>query len=500
LGAGAGLALWDLYRLGMRDKSSRDRLSYDAFASAELGNSDLYKLLGITLKNGGEYAEVFLERHVTATATFDDDFVEGCSVDHREGGGIRVLSNGLSTLKVTDDLSWEALLGVARAASDGARGGLAVKPSALEEVKISSLYPAASSQIADLLEEQRAAARRVADSARKTEKAVQRVRTTCVCGMRFITIATSTGIVARDTQPDLRITVRVFALDEQSGKRGLGIFNGGGKYGLEYFESHPIEVFGRRAAEIARHQMEGREAPAGDFPLVLGPGYSGVLLHEAVGHGLEADRTTSGLSVYSNMIGEMIASPLCTVYDDGRHPYLNGTINFDDEGVSSATNALIEKGRLVGYMHSRETAARMGVAPTGNGRRQSFNFLPLPRMTNTYLAAGPDAPEDLIRSVSYGIYASNFSGGTANVYNGDFVFFPTEAFLIESGKITAPLSNIVLAGNGPEMLKRVRGVGSDLEISDDLWTCGKDGQLVPVTVGTPTVKVDSVTVGGTIGQ
>lgn len=498
MGAGAGLALWDLYRLGMRDKSSRDHLSYDAFASAELGDTELYRLLGTALKNGGEYGDVFLERRITTTCTFDDDVVEGCSVDYRGGGGIRILSNGFSTLNVSDDLSWKALVGAARAVSDGAPGGLGVKPRALREMKISTLYPAASNQIADLLEEQRALARRIADSARETEKAVQRVRTTCVCGMRFITIATSGGIVARDTQPDLKITVRVFALDELSGKRGSGTFNGGGKQGLEYFESHPVEVFGRRAAQIARHQIDGREAPAGNFPLVLGPGYSGVLLHEAVGHGLEADLTGNGLSVYSKVMGEMIASPLCSLYDDGRRPYLNGTINFDDEGVTSASNVLIEKGRLVGYMHSRETAARMGVTPTGNGRRQSFNFLPLPRMTNTYLAAGSDAPEDIIRSVSHGIYASNFSGGTANVYNGDFVFFPTEAFLIESGKITAPLSNVVLAGNGPEILKRVRSVGSDLEISDDLWTCGKDGQLVPVTVGTPTIKVDSVTVGGTL--
>jgi TldD protein len=499
LGAGAGLALWDLYRLGIRDKSSRDRLSYDAFASAELGDYDLYQLLATALNKGGEYADVFLERRITTTAIFDDDNVEGFSVDYSGGGGIRVLSNGASNLRVTDELTWEALLNTARAASDGASGPGA-KPSNLKELEIESLYPAASSHSADVLEEQQAIARRITESARKTDGAIQRVRTVCVCGMRFITVAASTGVVARDSQPDLKITVQAFAVEQESGKSGAGVFNGGGKYGFEYFASHPVETFGRRAAEIARHQIEGKEAPAGDFPLVLGPGYSGVLLHEAVGHGLEADSTANGLSVYANRLGESIASPLCTVYDDGRRPYLNGTINFDDEGVPSSQAVLIENGKLAGYMHSRQTATRMGVKPTGNGRRQAFNFPPLPRMTNTYLAAGSDDPEDIIRSVEYGIYASNFSGGTANIYNGDFVFFPTEAFLIESGKITAPLSNILLAGNGPDVLKRVTRVGHDIEISDDLWSCGKEGQFVPVTVGTPTIKVDSITVGGTLNR
>jgi TldD protein len=247
---------------------------------------------------------------------------------------------------------------------------------------------------------------------------------------------------------------------------------------------------------MARHKMEARGAPSGELPVVLGPAYSGVLLHEAVGHGLEADFNLRGYSAYSNRLGEEVCSRLCTIYDDGRRAGLNGSINFDDEGVPSSKTMLIDRGRLVGYMHSRETASKMGVKPTGNGRRQTYNFPPMPRMTNTYLENGETPPDEIIRSINYGIYARFFSGGSVNITTGDFTFVPIEAFLIESGRITTPLSNVLLLGNGPEILSRVSMVGNDMQISDNLWACGKQGQAVPVTIGTPTLKIDSMTVGG----
>jgi TldD protein len=314
--------------------------------------------------------------------------------------------------------------------------------------------------------------------------------------MRFVTVATSSGVIAHDTQPLIQVFVNVSARDDDSGKAGRGSFTGGGHYGSEYFQTHSPESLARRAVEMARHQMQARGGPSGELPVVLGPAYSGVLLHEAVGHGLEADFNLRGYSAYSNRRGEVVASKLCTIYDDGRRPNLNGSINFDDEGIVSSKTPLIEQGRLVGYMHSRETALKMGVQPTGNGRRQSYNFPPMPRMTNTYLENGDSAPDDIIRSVDYGIYARFFSGGNVNITTGDFTFVPLEAFLIESGRLTAPLSNLLLLGNGPEILNRVSMVGNDMQISDNLWACGKQGQAIPVTIGTPTLKVDSMTVGG----
>jgi TldD protein len=245
--------------------------------------------------------------------------------------------------------------------------------------------------------------------------------------------------------------------------------------------------------------LEGVAAPSGQLPVVLGPAYSGVLMHEAVGHGLEADLNVKGYSAYSGRLGELVASPLCTIYDDGRRQNLNGSINFDDEGVPSSRTPLIERGRLTGYLHSRETAAKMKAPLTGNGRRQSFSYPPLPRMTNTYLEKGETPSEEIIRSVKFGIYARTFSGGSVDINTGDFTFIPIEAFLIEKGRITAPLKKVILLGNGPEIMNRVAMVGDDLELSDLLWDCGKQGQMVPVTVGTPTIKVDTITVGGNNG-
>ncbi|HEX2658131.1 MAG TPA: metallopeptidase TldD-related protein, partial [Polyangia bacterium] len=282
-------------------------------------------------------------------------------------------------------------------------------------------------------------------------------------------------------------------------QRQGGRSGGAGRFGLEYFlrPGQSPEEHGREAARLAIGMLHAVEAPAGPMEVVLGAGESGILLHEAVGHGLEADFNRKKTSNYTDQLGQAVASPLCTVIDDGTVGHARGSINVDDEGNPGRRNVLIENGILVGYMQDRLSAQHFGIAPSGNGRRQSFRHEPLPRMTNTFLAAGQDDPEDIIRSVKRGVYAKHFSGGQVNISNGDFVFSLTESYLIEDGKVTAPLKGVNLIGNGPDVLRKVTMLGNDFRLSDGTWTCGKDGQSVPVGIGTPTLKISEITVGGT---
>jgi TldD protein len=301
--------------------------------------------------------------------------------------------------------------------------------------------------------------------------------------------------MAHDTQPLVRFGVRVIA--EKDGKRQEGSSGGGGRTSLGYFEGHSPEWHAGEAARQAVIMLEAQEAPAGQMEVVLAPGDSGILLHEAVGHGLEADFNRKGTSNYSGRVGESVASDVCTVVDDATLALSRGSINVDDEGNEPRSTVLIEKGKLVGYMHDRLSAKHYGLRPSGNGRRESFGCAPMPRMTNTILLAGPHDPEEILRSVKRGVYARKFGGGQVDIANGDFVFSLTEGYLVEDGKITAPLKGVNLIGNGPEVLRKVSMLGNDVEVSDGVWTCGKDGQSVPVGVGCPTVKIASITVGGT---
>ncbi len=313
--------------------------------------------------------------------------------------------------------------------------------------------------------------------------------------LKEILIVTSDGKLVRDRQPLMRFGVHAIA--EKEGKRQGGSGGGGGRFGMEYFTAHPPEEHGREAARVAVAMLDAVDAPAGQLEVVLGAGDSGILLHEAVGHGLEADFNRKQTSNYSGRVGERVASDLCTVIDDGTISHTRGAINVDDEGNLPQKNVLIEHGILRGYLQDHLSAKHYAIAPSGNGRRQSFRHNPLPRMTNTLLAAGKDDPADIIRSVKRGVYAKRFSGGQVNISNGDFVFSLTESYLIEDGKVTAPLKGVNLIGNGPDVLTKVTMVGSDFQLSDGIWTCGKDGQSVPVGVGTPTVKIAGITVGGT---
>jgi TldD protein len=313
--------------------------------------------------------------------------------------------------------------------------------------------------------------------------------------IREILVVTSDGKLARDVQPLMRFGVRVIA--ERDGKRQEGSSGGGGRTTIGYFDGKSPEWHAVVAAKQAILMLDAQEAPAGQMEVVLAPGDSGILLHEAVGHGLEADFNRKGTSNYSGHIGQMVASEVCTVVDDATLLQSRGSINVDDEGNEPRSSMLIENGKLVGYMHDRLSAGHFKLGPSGNGRRESFACAPMPRMTNTILLAGPHDPEEILKTVKKGIFAKRFGGGQVDIANGDFVFSLTESYLVEDGKITAPLKGVQLIGNGPDVLRKVSMLGNDVETSDGIWTCGKDGQSVPVGVGCPTIKISSITVGGT---
>jgi TldD protein len=339
---------------------------------------------------------------------------------------------------------------------------------------------------------------RAADkAARSFDPRIVKVQVSFAESIKEMLLFTSDGRMAHDIQPLLRFGVNAVA--EVGGKRQSGSGGGGGRYGMDYFAQaqRDATAHGKEAARVAIAMLDAVDAPAGEMPVVLGPGDSGILLHEAVGHGLEADFNRKQTSNYSGQMGKPVASPLCTVVDDGTIAGSRGAINVDDEGFAGQNNVLIKDGVLVGYMHDKLSAKHFGIEPTGNGRRESFRSMPLPRMTNTSLLAGKDNPDDIIKSVKRGIYAKRFSGGQVNISNGDFVFSLSESYLIEDGKLTAPLKGVNLIGNGPDVLRRVDMLGSDFQLSDGIWTCGKDGQSVPVNVGTPTVRIAAITVGGT---
>jgi TldD protein len=301
--------------------------------------------------------------------------------------------------------------------------------------------------------------------------------------------------MAYDVQPLLRFGVR--AIVEKSGRRESGHSGGGGRMSLGYFDDKSPEWHAKQAVRQALVLLDARPAPAGQMEVVLAPGDSGILLHEAIGHGLEADFNRKGTSNYTGQVGKSVASSLCTVVDDPSLLMSRGSINVDDEGNEPTRSVLISDGVLAGYMQDRMSARHFGVSPTGNGRRESFASVPLPRMTNTVLLAGPHDPDEIVRSVQRGILAKSFGGGQVDISNGDFVFSLTESYLIEDGKVTAPLKGVNLIGNGPETLRDVTMLGNDVAVSDGIWTCGKDGQSVPVGVGCPTIKIARITVGGT---
>jgi TldD protein len=452
-------------------------------------------LLDAALSRGGEYAELYFEHKDAGNIQFEQQAVKSANRSISQGLGVRVLLGESVGYAYTEDLSRSAMMRAAETAAKIASRGDRVKPVDVVHYEAASHYSPSANTIDVAPADKVGLLRRADEAARAFDRSIARVDMAIVDELKTIAIYTSDGRMAGDVQPLVRFNIS--CLSERDGQRQTARWGGGGRMGMAYFEQHPPEELAREAARQAVLLQSAIEAPAGTFPVVLAAGDSGILLHEAIGHGLEADFNRKKTSNYSDRIGELVASPLCTIVDDGTISDSRGSINVDDEGNPPGYNVLIENGVLQAYLQDRISARAMGTRPSGNGRRQSFKHYPMPRMTNTYMLPGDSTPEEIIRSVRKGVYCVAFSGGQVNISNGDFVFSVTEGYVIEDGRITAPIRNVNLIGNGPDVLTKVAAVGNDFALSDGRWTCGKDGQSVPVGVGIPTVLVSGITVGGT---
>jgi TldD protein len=470
---------------------------FDEPGASPVDNEVARRLLSLALERGADYADLYFEYRAAADYVLEDEKIKTVGRGITLGLGVRVLKGDATGYAYSEDLSWERMASAARTAAQIASGGGAPAPVAVSPVALGDVYAVPTPSLGVDPKGKLELLTRADVAARRADARIVKVQVSLTEEVKQILIVTSDGKRVRDEQPLLRFGVHAVA--EEGAKRQAGSAGGGGRVGLEYFDDavHSPEAYGREAARIAIAMLDAKDAPAGEMEVVLGPADSGILLHEAIGHGLEADFNRKKTSNYSDRVGQRVASPLCTVVDDGTVSSSRGSINVDDEGHPGRENVLIEDGILCGYMHDRISARHFGLAPSGNGRRQSFRHVPLPRMTNTCLRPGPHSPEEIIRSVKKGILARRFSGGQVNISNGDFVFSLTEGYLIEDGQVTSPLKGVNLIGNGPDVLTKVSMVGSDFALSDGIWTCGKDGQSVPVGVGTPTVKIDKITVGGT---
>jgi len=465
------------------------------FETLGLSERMLESCLGEALSAGGDFADLYFEAVTSTSLGMDESIVKTAAQGVSVGCGVRVLSGERTGFAYTDDLSAERLLKAARTAALIASGPQTTRIAGFQETRSPQLYPIAGSSDAEISAKLELIAR--ADcAARAFDPRIVQVRASLSDELRRILVAASDGTFASDTQPLARLNVAVIAKDEHNTARGSS--GGGGRVTIDFFTgSRSPEHFATEAARTAVLQLGAVAAPAGEMEVVLGPGWPGVLLHEAVGHGLEADYNRKKTSAFAGLIGQQVASSKVTVVDNGTMPGRRGSLNVDDEGNPTQETVLIENGILRGYLSDKLNARLMGMPNTGSGRRESYQAIPMPRMTNTYMLAGEDDPGDIIRSVKRGLYAVNFGGGQVDITNGKFVFSASEAYLIEDGKVTAPVKGATLIGNGPESLKYVSMVGNDLALDEGIGTCGKNGQSVPVGVGMPTVKLDRMTVGGT---
>jgi TldD protein len=456
----------------------------------------LERCLGEALAAGGDYADLYFEAVTSTSLGVDEQIVKSASQGSSAGCGVRVLSGERTGYAYTDNLSPERLLHAARTAALIASGPAKQTVQGFTETKTADLYPVPLGGFNLDLAARLELILRADRAARAFDPRVVQVRAGYSEELRRILIAASDGAFASDTQPLSRLNVFVIAKDGPTSTKGSA--GAGGRFGLEQFKgSKSPEVLAQEAARGAILQLGAVPAPAGEMQVVLGPGWPGILLHEAVGHGLEADFNRKKTSAFAGLIGQSVASSKVTVVDNGTMQGRRGSLNVDDEGSATQETVLIENGVLRGYLTDKLSARLTGAANTGSGRRESYQCIPMPRMTNTYMLAGDDAPEDILRSVKKGLYAVNFGGGQVDITNGKFVFSASEAYLIEDGKITSPVKDATLIGNGPEALKYVSMVGNDLKLDEGIGTCGKDGQSVPVGVGMPTIKLDRMTVGGT---
>jgi TldD protein len=465
-------------------------------APAGLDLDMLGRLIAQIMGPSVEGGELYFQLSRDESWSLEDARVKDASHSLDRGVGVRALAGERTGLAYSDEISAGAIEESARAARAIVRGGASLAVRGFEASAPRALY-AAIDPIDTVADAEKVAFLELIDrQARRLDARVKQVMASLVGAYDVILVANSDGLLAADVRPLVRLNVSVVL--ESGDKREQGYAGMGGRYSLaELLASPAAALLPAEAVHAARVNLEAVAAPAGPMTVVLGAGWPGVMLHEAVGHPLEGDFNRKGVSAFSGRMGQKVASHLCTVVDDGTLPRRRGSLSVDDEGTPTQCTTLIDKGVLVGYMQDRQNARLMGQKPTGNGRRESFAHPILPRMTNTYMRAGPHDPEEIIRSVQKGLYAVNFGGGQVDTTSGKFVFSASEAYLIEQGRVTRPVKGATLIGSGPEVLNRVSMLGHDLKLDAGVGSCGKEGQTVPVGVGQPTVKVDSLTVGGT---
>ncbi|HZX48606.1 MAG TPA: metalloprotease TldD [Nitrospirota bacterium] len=480
---------------------SKDIISPEILLPDKFGidNLTMEKALSGLLSRKVDYADLYLEYVTSESLNLEEGLVKNASRNITQGVGVRAIAGEKTGYAYSDDVSLQNIQLAARTA-----GYIATESGNKSIVSLNNmkkpelnLYPLDVYPTDVPVEAKVRLLDKIDGMARAYDSRIRNVLATFTSQYKVILVVTSEGLIIGDIQPMCRLNVTCIA--EDGGNRQIGSFGGGGRVEFSYFfDENRYALYTRRASKQALINLEAVDTPAGTMDIVLGSGWPGILLHEAIGHGLEADFNRKRTSAFTDMIGKKVASDLCTVIDDGTIPGRRGSINVDDEGIEASRTVLIENGILRGYLQDRLNAKLMKMPLTGNGRRESYAHHPMPRMTNTFMLQGDSTPVDIIRSVRRGLYAVSFGGGQVDITNGKFVFTASEAYLIEDGKVTTPVRGATLIGNGPDVLKKVSMVGNDLELDSGIGTCGKDGQSVPCGVGMPTIKIDGMTVGGTV--
>jgi len=461
----------------------------------DLEGRKLERIFGTLAARKVDYADLYFQYSRSEGWSLEEGIVKSGSFNIEQGVGVRAVSGEKTAFAYSDEISFDALEDAAKATRAIASAGQARVVKAGARKLPTPLY-AAVDPIASLPSEAKVALlEKLERKCRALDPRVTQVMASLGGEYEVVLIARADAELAADVRPLVRLSVQVIA--EANGRREAGSGGGGGRTDFSHFTDEVLDQYAKQAVSQALTNLEARPAPAGTMTVVLGPGWPGVLLHEAIGHGLEGDFNRKGSSAFSGRLGQRVASPGVTVVDDGTLPGRRGSLTVDDEGTPSQRNVLIEDGVLRGYLQDSLNARLMKMPLTGNARRESFAHLTMPRMTNTYMLAGPHDPNEIIRSVKKGLYATNFGGGQVDITNGKFVFSAAEAYMIEDGKVTHPVKGATLIGNGPDSLTRVSMIGNDLALDSGIGTCGKEGQSVPVGVGQPTLKIDGLTVGGT---
>ena len=464
----------------------------------DLSEATLAQALRTITEHRVDDADLYFQYTRSEGWSLEEGIVKSGSFGIDQGVGVRAVAGEKTAFAYSDDISEAALLDAARTVRTIAAAGQSrrVRVPARSTVAGSRTLYTPMDPIATLDSTQKVALlEKVEKLARAKDPRVAQVMAGLAAEYDVVLVARADGTIAADVRPLVRLSVTVIA--EQDGRREMGSNGGGGRFGLGYFHDSIIEGYVDAAVNAALTNLESRPAPAGEMSVVLGPGWPGILLHEAIGHGLEGDFNRKGSSAFSGRVGERVAAKGVTVLDDGTLPDRRGSLNIDDEGNASQRNVLIDNGILQGYLQDAMNARLMKVAPTGNGRRESYAAVPMPRMTNTYMLAGDRSRDEIVASLKRGLYATNFGGGQVDITSGKFVFSASEAFWVENGKIQYPVKGATLIGNGPDALTRVSAIGNDMKLDTGVGTCGKEGQSVPVGVGQPTLRIDRLTVGGT---